>query len=126
MRQKTRLIAVVAILALVAGCVHLAPGADPIVVRTEQTLKSADITFSVAMDWYVRNKPTLSEAAQRPFIALRDGYDPAYKDIQKTLDAYKQGRATGSSINTALLRSLFVAADEIMHQVGGPEVALKD
>ena len=48
-RVKTFLIALGVEVAFLMGCAKIQPGADPIVVRTERTLQSAQATFQFAL-----------------------------------------------------------------------------
>lgn len=79
---------------LVAACAHVAPGEDPVVVRTEQALVVADAIYRDAMGWYFTPgvAATLSPSTTRVFEQVRTGFDPAYKGTQKALDAYKAVR----------------------------------
>jgi hypothetical protein len=85
-----------ALLCLVfVGCATLAPGADPVVVRAEQTLAGGDALYGDAMAYYFTPgvAASLAPGATKVFEAVRTGFDPAYKDVQKALDAYKAVKA---------------------------------
>lgn len=91
--------AVVAVLLVfslgLGGCASVAPGHDPVVVHTEQALKAGDALYGDAMAYYFAPgvAPTLSVSVTKVFEAVRTGYDPLYKDVQASLDAYKAVKA---------------------------------
>jgi len=82
------------VLVLLVGCATLAPGADPVVVRTEQALRSGDALYADTMAWWFAPgvAPTLSRDVSRVLDKVRTGYDPLYKDVQRALDTYKAVR----------------------------------
>ena len=73
------------------GCASVAPGSDPVVVRTEQALKASDEIYRQAMEfWFTPGvAPALSTPVSKALEAVRVGFDPAYKAVQGTLDTYK-------------------------------------
>lgn len=106
----------------VTACATLAPGADPRVVRAEQLLKSADVGYGIAMEWYFRPgiAAGLNPTQRAALEALRTGFDPAYKGLQHALDAYKSGRAEGLDVKKSELRALFRAAQDAVSALAGP------
>ena len=96
MRQKiARISSAYVLLLVLVACATLPPGADPIVVRAEQTLSGADAVYGEAMAYYYRPgvAPTLGKDAIVVFEAVRTGYDGPYKAVQSALDTYKAIRA---------------------------------
>jgi len=93
---------VVILLALsLAGCASVAPGEDPVVVRTEQMLASGDAFYVDAMQYY--NTPGVVEKLGRDgvrvFETFRTGFDKPYYVLQAALDLYKASRARGETSN---------------------------
>jgi len=83
--------ALVLALAVLTGCASLAPGEDPVVVRTEQALSVGDAIYKDGMAWWFI--PGVAEGMRSEvnlvFDAVRTGFDPVYKDVQSALDTYK-------------------------------------
>lgn len=84
----------VVVLVLTAACASVAPGEDPVVVRAEQALRAGDAIYRESMAyWYSPGvAPTFSPEVSQVFETVRVGFDPVYKDTQKTLDTYKDVR----------------------------------
>lgn len=115
-------LAFVAVL-LISGCAALAPGADPVVVRTEQTLAASDAVYRDAMAYYFRPgvAPTLSPQVTAVFEKVRTGFDRPYKATQAALNAYKAGKG-GDPLGVA--RELAALVNELLGYI--PANALKD
>lgn len=81
---------------LLTSCATITPGSDPVVVRTEQTLTAADAIYAESMRYYFAPgvAPNLGPDTVKIFEAVRTGFDPAYKEVQKALDSYKRIRGT--------------------------------
>lgn len=88
--------ALVAVLAVsLLACGTLAPGEDPVVVRTQQALAAGDALYADAMAYYFSPgvAQTLPPNVTKVFESVRTGFDPAYKDVQKTLETYQAVKA---------------------------------
>lgn len=120
-RNPLRELGAVVALALVvsaAACAHLAPGADPVVVRTEQFLTASDGAYASLMKWYFSPgvASTLSPSVTRALEKVRTGFDAPYKKVQAALDRYKVNKSAGIRTEMAALQALLQTAAEA---VGG-------
>ncbi|TAL44258.1 MAG: hypothetical protein EPN91_04725 [Salinibacterium sp.] len=119
-RISRRLVAVIA-LAVLIGCASLAPGEDPIVVRSEQALSAGDALFKDGMAYYFTPgvAPTLSKGATKVFEAVRTDFDPLYKDAQKALDSYKAVKAAVKAGQSGDVAAATTALQNAIAQLGG-------
>lgn len=99
------------------GCVPLQPGADPLVVRTEQAELGAQATFRLTLQtdqldrgFWRTNAPAFHDYCE--FLRVPTPYQvtntlPRYRVMLLSLDDvkldYKQGRATSNALATALI-----------------------
>lgn len=96
-----------------AGCATLAPGEDPMVVRTEQMLAAGDAFYVDAMTYY--NTPGVVEKLGRDgvrvFETFRTGFDKPYYILQSALDLYKASKARGemNGGNLEIARNTFAS-----------------
>lgn len=108
--MRNRYLTIFLVLGL-AGCVALAPGVDPLVVRTEQTLAGADAFYKTTMEWYFT--PGVAADLGRDAIValetLRTGYDRPYRGLQAALTVYKAIKAQGG--DTAAAQASLRAAE---------------
>lgn len=116
MKTLYRLIALIMAIVPLAGCALLQPGADPIVVHTEQTETVALSAFETAMlvdnanrAFWKTNAPAFHawcENMRSPMVIDVTNVYPRGIAILKALDttklAYKQGYANSNALATAL------------------------
>lgn len=121
--------AVLAILAAVAliltlGCATLAPGEDPIVVRTQQTLAVSQVVYDTGLDWCRANVARLSPAALTVVNKVRVKFPDVYRAADSLLDAYKLGKAAAAEIaaKTADVEGLATELSTTVLLAGGPDV----
>lgn len=98
-------------LMLLSGCVALNPGADPLVVRTEQTLTSASASFDMVLrvdqadrGWWRTNAPAFHQFCEwMRTPTLYRGQTPVPRCVAMQLNvddlklAYKAAKTTGNS-----------------------------
>lgn len=131
-RSATRILlrggAALFLLVTLSACKTLAPGADPVVVRTEQALRAGDALYADTMAWWFAPgvAPTLSRDVSRVLDKVRTGYDPLYKDVQRALDTYKAvkravaaGQAGDTMRTLAELQRATDALSALINQVIG-------
>lgn len=98
-----KLLAILGIV-IFTGCASLAPGEDPVVVRSEQAIELSIATFEAYMDYGETNYPAMSESersAYRYFLENRGGV--VWVDsLERVLEDYKLGIASESEVNAAL------------------------
>jgi hypothetical protein len=110
-------IALMLCLVLLAGCAPLQPGADPIVVRTEQAEQGAKATFQLALQtdqldrgFWRTNAPGFHSYCEN--LRIPTPYQvtntlPRYRVMLLSLNDvkldYKHGRASSNDLHTALL-----------------------
>jgi len=94
LKSMRPVVALLVTLSILSACVT-APGSDPVVVKTQQSLKTADAIYSEAMAYYFKPgvAATLGRDGVAVFERIRTGYDKPYKGVQAALDAYKAGRS---------------------------------
>lgn len=121
LRRVAAPLAICLVLSL-AACATLQPGADTIVVRTEQALKAADTAYAVAMEWYFTPGVVahLNPSQITALETVRTGYGPAYAATQAALDDYKAGRASGLAEKKAVLKALLTQAARVLAAQAGP------
>jgi hypothetical protein len=115
-KQVVSCLAFAAVFAGIVGCAPLQPGADPIVVRCEQTETIAQDTFDQVLaidngqrDFYRTNAPafhSFCEWLRVPQTVEGTNTLPRASAMLVSLDdvklAYKAGRASSNSVYTAL------------------------
>ena len=113
------MITMIAVMATLAGCASLNPGADPLVVRVEQALTVANASFDLVLrvdqadrGFWKTNAPafhSFCEWLRTPISTYGDGNQPRAVGLQLNLDglknSYKANKtAAGSNaLFTALL-----------------------
>ena len=106
-----------------AGCATLAPGEDPIVVRTEQTLEASLAVYDAGMTWCKANPQHLTPAAAQVAEAIRTGFPPAYRSLDSALQLYKAGKRKDLLAETDEIRRLIEQLLLIVKLAGGPDLA---
>ena len=121
-----RAVALLVALTMVAGCASIAFGSDPVVVRAEQALATADAIYADGMAYYFTPGVAagMSPGTKEVFEKVRTGFDKPYKDVQKALDTYKVAKralAPGQTTETqeAALRDAITKLASLINQVLG-------
>lgn len=111
---------------LTAGCVSVAAGSDPVVVRAEQALAGADAIYADGMAYYFTPGVAagMSSGTKAVFEKVRAGFDKPYKDVQKAIDTYKAAKlalAPGQTteVQEAALRDAIAKLAGLINQVLG-------
>lgn len=110
-------------IAWLAGCAHLAPGADPLVVRVEQSEQSAKATFDLLLSTDNANRPFWATNAPQfhqlcewfrqpqpvsPIGTNAPGRLPRAAAIIWSLDSIKQDYKAGRSSSNAVMSALIL------------------
>jgi hypothetical protein len=112
------------LLALSLGaCATLAPGEDPIVVRTEQTLEASLAVYDAGMTWCEANPQHLTPAAANVAETIRTAFPPAYRSLDSALQLYKAGKRKDLLSETDEIRKLIEQLMLIVKLAGGPDLA---
>lgn len=106
-----------------AGCATLAPGEDPIVVRTEQTLEASLAVYDAGMTWCKANPQHLTPAAAQVAETIRTAFPPAYRSLDSALQLYKAGKRKDLLAETDEIRRLIEQLLLIVKLAGGPDLA---
>jgi hypothetical protein len=107
------LVGALGISAMSTGCTGLAPGAEPFVVRTEQTIASSFATVDTFVHWEEANRDSLPESVSAVADALRDDFPPAHNAALASLQVYKHSRSAEDKDQvTAWLATLRAMADQ--------------
>lgn len=123
-RRRVSLSAALAVFSiLVASCATLAPGEDPIVVRTEQTLEASLAVYDAGMTWCKANPQHLTPAAAKIAESIRTGFPPAYRSLDSALQLYKAGKRKDLLSETDEIRKLIEQLMLIVKLAGGPDLA---
>ena len=99
---------ILTILSLTA-CQTLAPGADPVVVHTQQFQTLTGGAYQSIMAWWrlpgvaERQSPSTNRALDK----LRTGFPQAYRSVDSALDRYKASKEAGIRKEMAALAALF-------------------
>lgn len=121
LRRAAALSAIFLVLAL-GACATLAPGADPIVVRTEQGLEAALAVYDAGMVWCKANPQHLTPEAAKVAETIRTGFPPAYRSLDSALQLYKAGKRKDLLSETDELRRLVEQLLLIVRLSGGPDL----
>ena len=121
-RQKRVAIAVALIIVLTA-CATVAPGSDPVVVRTEQTLKISSAVYDAGMTWCEGHVAMLSPAALKLANEIRVAFPPAYRATDSDLQLYKAGKGGDVLGQMAELDRLARELMTLVKLAGGPDLA---
>ena len=105
------------------GCATLAPGEDPVVVRTEQLLTMATPVYDSGMAWYFANAERLSPGAREVFERVRVGFPPAYRSLDSALQLYKAGKRKELMNEFAEVQRLVEQLLSLVKALGGPDLA---
>lgn len=105
------------------GCATLAPGEDPVVVRTEQVLKMAVPVYDSAMGWYFDNAARLTPGAKSVFERVRVSFPPVYRSLDSALQLYKAGKRKEVMAEFDELQRLVVEMLSVVKALGGPDLA---
>jgi len=103
-----------------ASCATLAPGADPVVVRTEQALEAALAVYDAGMTWAEGHPHLLTPEAAKVAEVVRTGFPPTYRSVDSGLQLYKAGK--GAPPDAAELNRLVLQLAELVRLAGGPDL----
>jgi hypothetical protein len=115
--------AAIFLLAVLSACASVAPGEDPIVVRTEQTLEASLAVYDAGMVWCKANPQHLTPAAAKVAETIRTGFPPAYRSLDSALQLYKAGKRKDLLAETDEIRKLIEQLLLIVKLAGGPDLA---
>lgn len=118
-----RALPVLFILLSLTACATLAPGEDPIVVRTEQTLEASLAVYDAGMTWCKANPQHLTPGAARVAETIRTAFPPAYRSLDSALQLYKAGKRKDLLSETDEIRKLIEQLLLIVKLAGGPDLA---
>jgi hypothetical protein len=108
------------LLVVLSACATLAPGADPVVVRTEQALEAALAVYDGGMTWCEGHPAKLTPEAAKVAEAVRTGFPPVYRSVDSGLQLYKAGK--GGPPDPAELNRLVLQLAELVRLAGGPDL----
>ena len=120
--QRVGLLSLGALVLLLAACATLAPGTDPIVVRTEQTLKIGSAVYDAGMTWCEGHVSALSPAALKLANDIRVAYPPAYRATDSALQLYKAGKGGDVLGQMAELDRIARELMTLVKLAGGPDL----
>lgn len=89
-------------LLVLAGCGTLAPGEDPFIVRSEQTIEATADTMEAFMSWSNRNRSILPLDAARVAQHIKENGADYLDSARVSLGAYKTGHADRTTVERAL------------------------
>lgn len=122
-RTRLTLIAcLVGPLFLLSGCATLAPGADPVVVRTEQVLQAAPAVYDAGMTWCEGHVAQLSPASLKVANDVRVAFPHAYRAADSALQLYKAGKGGDPLGQLAELERLTRELMTLVKLAGGPDL----
>ncbi len=121
LRGGASLAAGLAVLLLV-GCATLAPGADPLVVRTEQTLEASLAVYDAGMTWCKANPQHLTPAAAAVAETIRTTFPPAYRSLDSALQLYKAGKGGDITTGADELKRMAEQLLLLVKLSGGPDL----
>jgi hypothetical protein len=102
------------VLALATGCsTTVAPGADPVVVRAEQTIEIAADTVDAFVRWERANEAKVSPAVHAAAENIRREFPDKFRLTRAVLRAYKNNRGPEQK---ALLGAYVTALVELANQ----------
>jgi hypothetical protein len=109
-----------------SGCATLAPGADPVVVRAEQTL-SASLDVTTALLTLEKDHPATFDAAipgaHKVAEDLRVKFPPAYHEGERLLETYKANKSIDNKVTLttalAVVTQLTESAQKLLAAYGG-------
>lgn len=113
---------VVALAVLSAACATLAPGADPLVVRSEQVLKVAPSVYDAGMTWAEANKAKIPASTLVVFEKIRVGFPPAYRAADEALTLYKAKKTNGLANAIPALERMLGDLATLVTAMGGPDI----
>lgn len=121
--MRMRRIGFVAALALLlAACATLAPGADPVVVRTEQAMAVGQFGYSAAMQWCADHAAVFTPAQLAVVNKVREGFPHTYYALQSALDGYKAGKTHDISAALSDFSLVLGQVYALVVSMGGPNV----
>ncbi len=91
------------------GCAVLKPGADPVVVRAEQTVKVAFEGCDSFLKWVHMNRAAVPPEIQTYATALRESGPLAFKTARTLTKAYKQNRSDENRANLDTALAVLIA-----------------
>jgi hypothetical protein len=122
-RAPTTVMAFVLAIALLAGaCATLAPGEDPIVVRTQQTLAIGQDVYDWGMSWCTANAGKFSPAGLALVNDARVKFPPAYRTLDTALDGYKAGKTADLQGALEAFNSVVTQVQVLVLNAGGPDL----
>lgn len=108
------------LLVVLSACATLAPGADPVVVRTEQALEVSLAVYDAGMTWCESHPQMLTADAAKIAEAVRTAFPPTYRSVDSGLQLYKAGK--GGPPDDGDLSRLVRQLAELVKLAGGPDL----
>lgn len=106
----------------IAACASLAPGADPIVVRTEQAMEASLAVYDAGMTWCRANPQHLTPAAAAVAETIRTAFPPAYRSTDSALQLYKAGKGGDVMAASDEMQRLASQLLLLIRLAGGPDL----
>jgi hypothetical protein len=100
-------------LLLVSGCKALAPEADPVVVRAEQTISISYETANTFVQWEASNRESIPPDVTAAADTVRTDFPPAHRAALDALAAYKADRSAYAKDKLLQWLSTLAKFDEI-------------
>ena len=97
--MKNLLVVSILIAQLVVGCAILQPGADPLVVRAEQTQQVSLAVVDQFLRYEYKNRATLGPKVKQAADEVRKNFPPASKALEAATKAYKNNRTIDNKAN---------------------------
>ena len=119
-RRGASLLVAAALLLTLGACATLAPGANPVVVRTEQALEAALAVYDAGMTWCESHPQMLTADAAKIAEAVRTAFPPTYRSVDSGLQIYKAGK--GAAPDPGELNRLVAQLVELVRLAGGPDL----
>lgn len=120
--QSSHLLVLVGLLPaalMLAGCASLAPDADPIVVRAEQSISISYETANGFVEWEEANRASVSEDVTDAADTLRADFPAAHRAALDALAAYKADRSAYAKDRLLQWLSTLAKFDEIARRARG-------
>lgn len=120
--RQSAIVAALFMVVLFTACAAVAPGNDPVVVHTQQTLAIGQAVYDTGMAWCTANAGKLSPSGLALANKIRVDFPLAYRALDTALDVYKAGKA--GDYDTALknFTGLVAQLSTIVTLAGGPDL----
>jgi hypothetical protein len=121
-RKRATLVALTFAAVLLAACATIAPGEDPVVVHTQQTLAVGQLVYDSAMSWAKANAGSFSAPGLASVNTIRVSFPPAYRALDAALDAYKAGKVGDYATALERFQELVGQLTALVTSAGGPDI----